>query len=148
MWTFLCKILLEFLCVYCGFGTSHEYKQNRICSFELRVLQHDSLPYLMSDLMCWRAQLVCSELWPLHVTCKLRRLQCFNSFSGHPQRYEKLICFHSYTAITNETFVGSSGISTRTFGFLNRRSIHWAIESTGIDGESYPTNNQLCYPCK
>ena len=31
-------------------------------------------------------------------------------FQNHPQRYEKLICFHSYTATTNEKFVGSSGI--------------------------------------
>ena len=45
--------------------------------------------------------------------------------------------FHSYPATTNENFVGSSGIWTRTFGFLDRRSTHWAIESTGIGGESY-----------
>ena len=31
-------------------------------------------------------------------------------FQNHPQRYEKLICFHYYTATTNEKFVGSSGI--------------------------------------
>ena len=63
-------------------------------------------------------------------------------FQNHPQRYEKLICFQSYTATTNEKFVGSSGIWTRTFGFLDRRSTHWAIESTGIGGESYPIKRQ------
>ena len=31
-----------------------------------------------------------------------------------PQRYEKLICFHSYTSTTNEKFVGSSGIRNHT----------------------------------
>ena len=36
--------------------------------------------------------------------------------------------FHSYTATTNEKFVGSSGTWTRTFGFLDRRSTHWAIK--------------------
>ena len=33
--------------------------------------------------------------------------------SGIWVRYEKLICFHSYTATTNEKFVGSIGILTR-----------------------------------
>ena len=47
-------------------------------------------------------------------------------FQNHPQRYEKLICFQSYTATTNEKFVGSSGNShLRVFelapsGFLTR----------------------------
>ena len=44
-----------------------------------------------------------------------------------------IICFHSYTATT---FVGSSGIWARTFGFLDRRSAPWAVESTEIGGES------------
>ena len=52
---------------------------------------------------------------------------------------EKLICFHCYTAITNEKFVASSGIRTRTFGFLDRRSTQWArVKSTEIGGKSYP----------
>ena len=39
---------------------------------------------------------------------------------------------------TNEKFVGSSGIGTRIFGYLDRRSTYLAIESTGIGSESYP----------
>ena len=34
--------------------------------------------------------------------------RCIVLFQNHPQRYEKLICFHPYTATTNEKFIGSS----------------------------------------
>ena len=33
---------------------------------------------------------------------------------------------------TSKKFVASSGIRARIFGFLDRRSTHWAIELTGI----------------
>ena len=38
----------------------------------------------------------------------INRLQESMQFQNHPKRYEKLICFHSYTATTNEKFLGSS----------------------------------------
>ena len=37
----------------------------------------------------------------------------------------------------------SSEIWTRTFGILDHLSTHWAIESTGIRGESYSIWNGL-----
>ena len=84
--------------------------------------------------LVWKATAL-SAFICLYISTITQKIQ--NVFQNHPQKYEKLIRFHSYTATANEKFVGSSGIWTRTFGFLDRRSTHWAIKSTGIGGESY-----------
>ena len=57
---------------------------------------------------------------------------------GATLKFGKLDSYKSDTANDNEKFVVSSGIWTRIFGFLDRRSTNWAIEPTGVGSESYP----------
>ena len=52
------------------------------------------------------------------------------------------LSYYSDTADYNEKCVASSGIRTRIFGFQDRPSTHWAIESTRNDSLSWKTRMQ------
>ena len=66
-------------------------------------------------------------------------------FQNHAQRYTwtetSMIIWHCRSQLKS---VDSGGIWSRTFGIPVRHSTCWAIESTGIGGEFYPTKVHFC----
>ena len=53
-------------------------------------------------------------------------------FQNHPQRHEKPVSYYFDTAIDKRKMRWLERDLTRIFGYLDRRSTHWAIESTGL----------------
>ena len=64
------------------------------------------------------ATLVTQEMAMSIVQVRIKLNLLFVLSQNHPQRYEKLICFHSYTAATNEKFIARANDPARANEFI------------------------------